>query len=85
MNELLINIYCPSISKSYDFWIPGGLKTGNVVQQVCDAICEVENNDDIFINRESVLLCSYMQQSVLPNDITLDTAGIRSGDRLAVV
>ena len=85
MSDLLINIYCPSISKSYDFWIPGSLKAGSVIEQVCDAICEIENNKSIFINRETLLLCSYMRQDVLQNDITLDYAGIRSGDRLAVV
>ena len=85
MNELLINIYCPSLSKSYDFWIPKDLKAGSVIEQVCDAICEIENNKNIFINRETLLLCSYMQQYVLQNDLTLDYAGVRSGDRLAVV
>ena len=85
MNELLINVYCPSISKSYDFWIPGGLKASSVLQQVCDEICEIENNKNIFDNRGSLLLCSYMQQNVLQSDLTLDNAGIRSGDRLAIV
>ena len=85
MSDLLINIYCPSISKSYDFWIPGSMKTSNVIQQVCEAISEIENNKNIFVNRESLILCSYMLKEVLPADATLDFAGIRSGDRLAVV
>ena len=85
MSELLINIYCPSISKSYDFWIPGAMKVSNVIRQVCDAICEVENSNAIFGNRSALLICSYMQQRVLENDATLEQTGIRSGDRLAIV
>ena len=85
MNDYLINIYCPSTSKSYDFWIPKTMKVHDCIEQVCDAICEFENNQYIFKNRKALLLCSYLEKSALNASLTLDLAGVRSGDRLAIV
>ena len=85
MNELLINLYCPSTSKYYDFWVPGGLSVESLISQICDDICELENNTEIFADRDKLLLCSYHVGKALPPDMTLEKAGIRSGDRLTLV
>ena len=85
MTDYLINIYCPSTSKSYDFWIPKTMKISDCIDQLCDSICEFENNQNIFKDRNALFLCSYLEKSVLTSGLTLDAAGVRSGDRLAIV
>jgi len=85
MNELLINFYCPSTSKSYDFWVPKTMTVQAVISQICDAICELENNPDIFPDRSALLLCSYLGKKTLATGLSLGQAGIKSGDRLALV
>ena len=85
MNELLINFYCPSTSKHYDFWISETITVEKVINQICDDICSFENKQDVFQNRQTLILCSYLNKKVLPMDFTIAQAGIRSGDRLALV
>ena len=85
MKELLINIYCPSASKSYDFWIPKNITAKQAIELICEDITGVENNNDIFSDPESLLLCSYQKGKTLPMEFTLEQFGIRSGDRLALV
>lgn len=85
MNELLINFYCPSTSKSYDFWVPKTMMAQEVISQICDAICELENNQDIFSDKQTLLLCSYLKGKTLAPELSLGQSGIRSGDRLALV
>jgi hypothetical protein len=85
MSELLVTVYCPSVSKSYDFWIPGGITVKSAVDLLCDDICAYENNPGIFAERETLLLCSYLNRNTLPMETTMEQAGVRSGDRLALV
>ena len=85
MSVILISVYCPSISKTYDFWVPYDISVGSALLQFCDAICEHENNDEIFSNRDSLVVSSYLLGRALGKDETLDFAGIMSGDKLAIL
>lgn len=85
MKQLLINVFCPPVSKSYDFWIPPKMQVGTAIELLCDDICQFEGNDSLFANREELLLCSYLEKKALPPELTLAQAGVKSGDRLALV
>ena len=84
MKELLINFYCPSTSKSYDFWVPKTMAAESVLAQVCEDICALEGRE-VFTERDALVLCSYLSGKTLPMSSTLEQEGIKSGDRLAVV
>jgi hypothetical protein len=56
-----------------------------VVGLLCDDICETEGNPELFPDRDTLILCSYLNRKALPQELTLEQAGIRSGDRLALV
>ena len=85
MKEILLNFYCPSTSKSYDFWVPKTMLIGTVIEQICDAICEYENKENIFAKRDYLVLCSYLNMATLPRNFSLEQAGIRGGDKLALI
>ena len=85
MKEFLITFYCPSTAKSYDFWVPKAMKVEKLIHQICDAICEYENKQDIFSNREALILCSYLGEFTIHKELSLEQAGIRGGDKLALV
>ncbi|MCL2287252.1 MAG: hypothetical protein FWC32_12940 [Firmicutes bacterium] len=85
MKEILITFYCPATSRSYDFWVTKTIIVANLIQQVCDAICDYENTQDIFPDRQSLILCSYLGRVALPMTFSLEQAGIKGGDKLALV
>ena len=85
MKQLLIQVFCPALSKSYDFWIPAAMKGSQAIEQLCDDICVFENNRDLFADRSGLLLYSDLGQKPLPPGLTLAQAGVKSGDRLALV
>ena len=85
MKELLLNFYCPSMSKSYDFWVPKTMLVASVIDQICDAICEYENKENIFTKRDKLVLCSYLNNTALPKAFSLEQSGIRSGDKLILI
>ena len=84
MKELLINFYCPSTSKTYDFWVPKTMTVRGALDQVCDDVCALENKE-VFAERDALVLCSYLGGNTLPMELTLEQAGVKSGDKLAVV
>lgn len=85
MKELLINFYCPATSKYYDFWVPRAMLIVNVMEQVCDAICEYESQDNIFPKQDALVLYSYLNGETLPVNYSLEQVGVRSGDKLALM
>jgi hypothetical protein len=85
MKELLISFYCPSTSKSYDFWVTKTMIVEELIKQICDSVCKHEKKEDLFPNQESLILYSFLSGSSLPMRFSLEQAGIRSGDKLALV
>ena len=85
MKELLINFYCPATSKSYDFWVPKTMQVTNVIEQICSAVCEYENQDNIFPKLDTLVLYSYLNRATLPANYSLEQVGVRSGDKLALM
>ena len=85
MNRLLINVFCPPASKSYDFWIPAKITVEAAIGLLCADICVYENNPGLFSESRGLILRSYLLRKTLPPGSTLEQAGIRSGDRLALL
>jgi hypothetical protein len=65
--------------------MPAGINVKAAVDLLCDDICAYENNAGIFAEREALLLCSYLNRQALSMEMTLEQAGVRSGDRLALI
>lgn len=82
--KLLITIFCPSVSKSYDFWISPKIKVEKAVEVLCDEISEYEGNSDLF-ESENILLYSYLERKALTPSYTLGQLNIKSGDKLALI
>jgi len=85
MNDILITLYCPPTSKTYDFWAAKNMTAKDALIKFSDAICEYEGKPDVFSDKETLILCSYMTKKALVPDETLESAGIKSGDKLALL
>ena len=85
MKKLLIQVFCPSTSKSYDFWIPSKMTVQKAIELICDDIRDFENNPGLFADASGLLLYSELEEKPLLPDLTIAQTGVRSGDRIALI
>ncbi|MCL1987598.1 MAG: hypothetical protein FWG64_06475 [Firmicutes bacterium] len=85
MKELLLNIYCPSASKSYDFWIPANMLVKQAIELICEDIVAIENDRKIFHDSETLILCSYQNKKILALNSNFKQSNVKSGDILTLV
>ena len=81
---ILVDIYVPSVDKSYDFQLNEQIMIGTVVEEISEMIGQKEHSK-IAGNAHDFLLCVYRTEEVLSPEVTLEQAGIRSGDKLLLV
>lgn len=84
MNKILVEIFCPSISKSFDFWLPKKMNVKRAISLIVEEIKSYENNATLFSNAEEVLLFSN-EAGYLDKSNTFENLGINSGDTLIIV
>lgn len=85
MTKLLISVFCPPTSRTYDFWIPADTTVVDVIALLCDDIRTYESSPGLFAEVGSLILHSYLLRKTLPMERTLEQAGVRSGDKLALL
>ena len=84
MDKVLIEIVCPGIGKSYEFWVPKSMRVGKLIQKLQEDIRMYEAHEELFTLGDMVLyLCDQM---ALPDENLLVTeAGICSGMKLLLL
>lgn len=85
MDKILLEVDCPATSKKYDFWVSKQLIVGKAVEKILQEIRGYEKNDLLFGTGEDTLLYLCRTRQTPSYQITMEQAGIRSGDRLVVI
>ena len=81
---ILVDIYIPSVDKTYDFQINEQSRISTVVEEITEMIGQKERSR-IVGDISKLLLCEYSTGSVLDPETTLEQAGIGTGEKLLLV
>lgn len=83
MQSIIVEVFVPATSASYDFRLPSTGKIGDVVAQVVQILESTEQN--LLIDRGQPLLCDCERGVILKQDDTVAEAELRDGARLMLV
>lgn len=81
---ILVDIYIPSLDRTYDFQVDETVPTGTLIVELTEMI----RNKSRFGNAastEEFMLCSMEQERILQKADSLQSCGIRNGSRLMLV
>ena len=81
---ILVDIYIPSLDKTYDFQVDEGTPVGNLVMEIAEMVGN-ETKTKSRLSAEKFLLCSMDQGRILKKSSTLGSCGIQNGSRLMLV
>lgn len=81
---ILVDIYVPSTGQDYDFQLDQYASIASVVEELSELIAQKERCS-LSGKAADLCLCSREQQCILPDNLTLDDCGIRTGSRLILV
>lgn len=81
--KLLVNVYVPAISESYDVLIPESLRIKLVISLLSEAVERLSNH--LYIASGSECLCSLEKNIMLRQGATLEKYGIGNGDHLIMM
>ena len=84
MDKLLIDVYTPGNGKSYLFQLNSSITVGAATDEMIRCIMEMEQGSFV-IEAEPVILSDIMTRTRLAPELTLYSAGVRSGHRLLLV
>ena len=84
MSILVVEIVCPSTSRSYDFKIPSDMKAENIKSHLIEDIRLFEGSPELFRDKEAEI-CLFSVKGQLSGNETLESAGVKTGDRLTLV
>lgn len=83
MDVLLVEVICPSTSRSYDYRIPAKMKSSKVKTRIIADIRQFEGMPNIFKNEADVQL--FCENCCIEADKTLSEAGVKSGNTLMII
>ena len=81
---ILVDIYIPSLDKSYDFQVDENVSVENLTMEISEMIGNETKSGKINKN-EDFMLCSLDQNKVLKKYNTLKDCGMKNGSRLMLV
>lgn len=81
---ILVDIYIPSLDKSYDFQVDENVSVENLTMEISEMIGN-ETKSEKFDENEDFMLCSLDQNKVLKKYNTLKDCGMKNGSRLMLV
>ncbi|MDO5559061.1 MAG: hypothetical protein Q4F95_05625 [Oscillospiraceae bacterium] len=82
---ILIGIYCPAVSKRYDFCADDGLLVSQAVKLALREIMEYENNSELFSIPENTAVFTSLSSKPLDPSVKLCDYGIVSGSELIII
>ncbi len=83
MEKILVSLECPSISASYDVYIPGFLSVGMVASLIGKALEEL--SDYHYVSSGHEFLCLKEKRLLLKGKAALKDYGIENGDHLVIM
>ena len=81
---ILVDIYVPSVDKTYDFQLNEGIGIHAVVEEISEMIGQKEHSK-IVGRTDELFLCQYKTQRILDKEKTLKEEGVITGDKLLLV
>ena len=83
MNKILVEIYVPSLMKTFEVYIPRHSKVFEVMQLLESAV--VELSDKTFKPGPNVLLCDRNSGMIYNINLTVEQIGLKNGSQLLLV
>lgn len=82
MDKIFVEVAVPATGKNYEFLLPSVMKVGVAAELIAQAVLEMEG---LRASKENVMLCSYDDEKVLPNNSTIEKAGVIDGGKLLLI
>lgn len=81
---ILVDIYVPSIDKTYNFQLNETIVNKVVIEEVAEMISHKEQVV-VWGEISGLVLCHQEQKKILPQNSSLQQCGVRNGSRLILV
>ena len=81
---ILVDIYVPSLDKSYDFQVDETVTTEKLIMEIAEMIGN-EVKTERKLDFEKLLLCSMDQKLIFQKKSPLQAYGIKNGSRILLV
>jgi len=81
---ILVDIYAPSVDKSYDFNLDENAKGSVILEEIVEMIDQKERTA-LVGDLGDLMLCDKLNCRILPMDIALRDCGIHNGSSLLLV
>lgn len=83
-NMILVDIYVPSVDKTYDFQLNEQISIATVVEEISEMIGQKEHSK-ISGDIKDLVLCTYETGAILNKTLTLEETGVITGQKLLLV
>ncbi len=83
MERVLVEVYLPAASKSFDIYIPLSSKISEVLLLVSKVISEL--SDGTFLAAEDTVLCDAVSGNILNINMSVYESGIKNGAKLILI
>ena len=83
MDRIVVEIYIPSVNRSFDFDLPAQSTAGEVTAELVNILQTTQKY--ITFDAENTLLCDLERGCVVPKDACLSDEGIRDSHRLMLL
>lgn len=83
MKKFLVEIYLPAANKTFDVYIPSGIRMGEVTMLVAQAAAELAEGS--FTPSQDTALCHRQSGTMFNINMTAEEQGIQNGSKLALI
>ena len=83
MESIIVEVYIPATSASYDFRLPSIGRVGDITDEVIRILETTQQ--DLEFDREQPILCDREREMILDPRLTVAEAGLRDGSRLILM
>ena len=83
MRRVLVEIMIPAIGKSYDLYLPEGVKISEVVSTMSDMLSETDGN--FYCPTEDAVLCDRKTGQAYSNSMSIDEMDMFNGKKFMLI
>ena len=83
MEKILVEVYVPSLMKSFDIFIPSVSQLGTVLELIKKAVNEITGG--LFVPMDNTVLCNFENGKILDINKSVSELEICNGSRLMLI
>ncbi len=83
MEKILVEVYVPSLMKSFDIFIPSVSQLGTVLELIKKAVNEI--TDGLFVPMDNTVICNFETGKILDINKSVSELEICNGSRLMLI